>query len=462
MQKLKIILADDDELIRHSLEKELFKRDFEVSTAENGKEALKKYSRGNTDLLLLDYTMPVMDGLETLCEIKKIDKEAVVIMLTAMDDAETAVKAMKAGAHDYIVKPFSMDKLLGSIKNIIKQPCVDTVIQHDCNVVNGNPAGVVYRSEKMAGVMRLVSQVIVSMDMPVVLLQGETGTGKNLVAGAIHNMSERRQMPFVEINCGALPDHLLESELFGHEKGAFTDARTQKKGLFEIADGGTLFLDEIGEIKMDVQIKLLRLIEEKKFRRLGGTTDISADVNIVAATNKNLSEAVRKKEFREDLYYRLNVIPITIPPLRDRKEDIVPLSMHFMGLYNKKFNRSINEIPGEVLEILLEHDWPGNIRELRNIIEKGVLLSAGPSIRIDTLPVELRQHVYKVNNGPFPDNIRSGRSLEEMERNMLLQALGHSNGNQSQAARMLNIGRDALRRRMKKYDLFDSNFVSAN
>ncbi|RJQ52040.1 MAG: sigma-54-dependent Fis family transcriptional regulator [Nitrospiraceae bacterium] len=451
MEKLKILLADDDELTRFSLEKELVKRNYEVSTAENGREAVMCYSQGNTDLLLLDYTMPVMDGLEALCEIKKINKEAVVIMLTANNDAETAVKALKAGAHDYIVKPFSIDKLLGSIKNIIKQPPA------------GLPAGVVYRSEQMAGVMRLVSQIVVGMDIPVVLIQGETGTGKNLVAGAIHNGSERRQLPFVEINCGALPDHLLESELFGHEKGAFTDARAQKKGLFEIADGGTVFLDEIGEIKMDLQIKLLRLIEEKKFRRLGGTVDISVDVNIIAATNKNLSEAVRKKEFREDLYYRLNVIPITVPPLRERKEDIMPLSRHFMDIFNKKFNRNLQDIPGEVLKILLEHDWPGNIRELRNIIEKGVLLSAGPSFEINILPGELMLRACGFKKEPFPGSLSSGSSLDEMERNMLLQALGDSNGNQSRAARMLNIGRDALRRRMKKHDLFDSrSVVSAN
>lgn len=452
MERLRILLADDDELIRFSLGKELFKRDYEVCAVENGMEAVKQYSKGNIDLLLLDYMMPVMDGFEALCEIKKINKEAMVIMLTANNDAETAVKALKAGAHDYIVKPFSMDKLLGSIKSTLTQPYSKQKPVTDCNFSGGSQTDVIYRSEKMAGVMGLISQITVGMKIPVVLLQGETGTGKNMVASAIHNGNGRRQMPFVEINCGNLPDHLLESELFGYEKGAFTDARVQKKGLFEIADGGTVFLDEIGEIKMDLQIKLLRLIEEKKFRRLGGTADIKVDVNIITATNKNLIEAVRKNGFREDLFYRLNVMPITIPPLRERKEDIMPLSIHFLDLFNRKYNKHVKEIPQDVIKSLREYDWPGNIRELRNIIERSVLLSVGQSLEMNTLPVELRRHVPGLIKESVPDN--AGFSLEEMERSLLLQALNDSKGNQSQAAKMLNIGRDALRRKMKKHNLF--------
>jgi len=454
MERLRILLADDDELIRFSLEKELFKRDYAVCTVGNGKEAVKQYSKGGTDLLLLDYMMPVMDGFEALCEIKKINKEALVIMLTANNDAETAVKALKAGAHDYIVKPFSMEKLLGSIKDTLKQPNPQQEPITDCNFTGSSQTDIICKSEKMARVMSLISQITVSMKIPVVLLQGETGTGKNMAASAIHNGNGRRQMPFVEINCGNLPDHLLESELFGHEKGAFTDARTQKKGLFEIADGGTVFLDEIGDMKMDLQIKLLRLIEEKKFRRLGSTTDIEVDVNIITATNRNLMEAVRKNGFREDLFYRLNVFPINIPPLRERKEDIMPLSMHFLDLFNRKYNKHAKEIPQDVMNILREYYWPGNIRELRNIIERSVLLSVGQSLEIDTLPVELRRHVPGLSKESVPDNAGSGFSLEEMERSLLLQALSDSKGNQSQAAKMLNIGRDAMRRKMKKYNLF--------
>jgi DNA-binding NtrC family response regulator len=455
MNKFKILIADDEELILWSMEKKLSKKGFDVVVATNGREAVEKYSAGHIDLVLMDYMMPVMNGLDALNEIRKKDKSAMVIIITAVNDAEAAVKAMKCGALDYIIKTQNPEQLLTSVDNAL-----ETIISRQQTQANGavsgcNNADIVYASEKMKNLISIVSKVVVS-DTATLLLQGESGTGKNLISRAIHNGSSRSNRLFVEVDCSSLSSHLLESELFGHEKGSFTDAKLQKQGLCEIAEGGTIFLDEIGEMDINIQAKLLKFIEEKKFRRVGGTKDIHVDVRIIAATNKDLATAVKRNEFRSDLYYRLNVIAIRIPPLRDRKDDIMPLAMHFLNIYSRKSGKSITSIPYDVEKALFEHDWPGNIRELKNVIERGVLLSSGQSLDKDALfyESELTNHVDEKKD-LAPMFMESGISLEKVESNIIEQALHRSEGNQSQAARLLNIGRDCLRRKMKKYGLFD-------
>lgn len=454
MDNFKILIADDDELIRWSIEKELTRENYDIVTVKNGKDAVRRYSEEHIDILVLDYMMPAMNGLEALSEIKKINKNAMVIMLTAANDAETAVKALKSGAHDYIVKPYAIDNLFLSIKSALNllslQQQQQRQLSYNDKYHNSNKDGIIYSSEKMAEVMKLVTKVIAT-ETTTVLLQGESGTGKNLIAKTIHDGSDRNNQPYIEINCGCLPDNLLESELFGHEKGSFTDAKAQKIGLFEHADRGTVFLDEIGEMKMDLQTKLLRVIEEKKFRRIGGTKDIHVDVRIIAATNKNLFTAVEQGEFRADLFYRLNVITITIPPLRERKEDIMPLAAHFLDIYNRKFNMSVNEINADARELLLSYNWPGNIRELKNVLERGVLFSNGSCIDISMLTKPQSSKTEKADNMPFLKLLEAGISLEEVEGNLLGQALAITGGNQSQAAKVLKIGRDSLRRKMKRY-----------
>lgn len=454
MNTYKILIADDDELIRWPMEKALSKKGYDVITAKNGKEAVVRFSESPVDIVLLDYMMPLMDGLEALNEIKKINRRAAVIMLTAVNDAEVAVQAMKQGACDYIIKTSHLD--LGKVFLSIDRALEAFFTPRHCRDASESNchAGIIYSSEKMKQVMRIATQVMTS-DTTTVLLQGESGTGKNLIAKAIHDGGKRGEGLFVEIDCGAIPGHLLESELFGHEKGSFTDAKALKKGLFEIAAGGTIFLDEIGEMPVNLQAKLLKFIEEKRFRRVGGIKDIQVDARFIAASNKDLAAAVKRNEFRADLFYRLNVIALHVPSLRERKEDIMPLATHFLDTYNKKFGKSVNEIPQEVERTLCDYGWPGNIRELKNSIERGVLLSSGRSLDRDALFNEHEPVKPESVKDLAHSFVESGISLEDVESNLLAQALHVSDGNQSKAARMLNIGRDSLRRKMKKYGLVE-------
>lgn len=450
MDNFKILIADDDKLIRWSMGKELSKRGYKVIQTKNGKEAVERFSGNHFDLVLLDYMMPEMDGLDALSEIKKIRSDSSVIMLTAVNDAEVAVKAMKNGAFDYIIKTLNFEQVCLSIDRVI-EAILSRQVSGKKYGVDNCPSGIIYRSEKMNHMMEIVAQLMAS-NATTLLLQGESGTGKNLIAKAIHTGSDRREKLFVEVDCGSLPDHLIESELFGHEKGAFTDAKLQKKGLAEIADGGTVFLDEIGELPMNMQVKLLKFIEERKFRRVGGLKDIHVDVRFIAASNKNLASAVKNNEFRMDLFYRLNVVKVQIPPLRERKEDVIPLIRHFMSIFNRQFGKSILDIPEELEHALQCYAWPGNIRELKNVVERGILMSSGSSLNRNFIFDEMDSTESSKNQEALVCSfVESGISLEEVESNLLAHALQFAGGNQSKAARMLKIGRDSLRRKMKKH-----------
>lgn len=456
MPEAKILVVDDEKLIRWSLEQNLTKEGYEVITAESGKECLKLVKEELPDLILLDIHLPGMDGMDVLKIIKEINKDALVIMITAYGAVETAVRAMKLGAYDFVEKPFNMEK----IKVLIKKALETVELKREVTQIRSQQR-ISYGFDNILGISESIKKVIelakkiAKSDATTVFLQGESGTGKDLVAKVIHYQSARAEKPFMEINCTALPETLIESELFGYEKGAFTDAKTLKKGLFELADGGTVYLDEIGDMKPSTQVKLLRIIENKTFKRIGGTRDIRVDVRVVAATNRNMEEAVRNGSFREDLYYRLKVIPISLPPLRERKEDILLLANHFIKEFNREFRKKVEGIAPMAQKFLVQYSWPGNVRELRNVIERAILLESEDVILAEHLPVEImvKAPEQKTTEG-FSINIpREGLSIEEVEKSLIKQALDITHGNQSKAAKLLNLSRDALRYRMQKFGL---------
>jgi len=456
MPESKILVVDDEKLIRWSLEQNLTKEGYEVITAEGGKECLKLVKEELPDLILLDIHLPGMDGMDVLKIIKEINKDALVIMITAYGAVETAVRAMKLGAYDFVEKPFNMEK----IKVIIKKALETVELKKEVTQLKSQQRisygfdNILGESEPIKKVIDLAKKIAKS-DATTVLLQGESGTGKDLIAKVIHYQSARADRPFMEINCTALPETLIESELFGYEKGAFTDAKTLKKGLFELADGGTVYLDEIGDMKPSTQVKLLRVIENKTFKRIGGTKDIRIDVRVVAATNRDIEEAVKNGYFREDLYYRLKVIPIYLPPLRERREDIPILANHFIKEFNREFRKKVQGIAPVAQKLLTQYSWPGNVRELRNVIERAILLESEDVILAEHLPVEIMVRPKKERpRGGFNIDIpREGIAIEEVEKSLIKQALDITNGNQSKAAKLLSLSRDALRYRMQKFGL---------
>jgi two-component system response regulator AtoC len=369
---------------------------------------------------------------------------------------ETAVRAMRLGAYDYINKPFNLDELAIVIKKALETQDLKREVAH---LRSSQPKkfsidSMVSESDELKRIINMVHKIAQS-DAGTVLIQGESGTGKELIAKAIHYESGRADRPFVAINCAAVPETLLESELMGHEKGAFTDAKNQKKGLFEIADGGTVFLDEIGDMPLSIQAKLLRVLESRVFRRVGGTKDIHVDVRIVSATNKDLLEAIEDKSFRNDLYYRLQVIPILLPPLRDRRADILPLAKTFIDMFNQEFGKSVKGFAPQAEEFLLDYDWPGNVRELRNVIERAVILENDEIMQLEHLPSEMTAKTAPVKSGKsFSFALPAeGIDIEDVERELIHQALAATDGNQSKAAKKLNLGIDAFRYRMKKFKL---------
>ncbi len=455
MAKHKILVVDDEHLIRWSLEQSLRKQGNEVHTAASGEEGLRVVREESPDLVLLDVQLPGIDGLEVLKKIKEIDEETIVIMLTAHGVLETAVKAMRLGAYDYINKPFNLDELAIVIRKALETGALKREVAHLRSQQSGKYGigNIIGESRHMKTMLTMV-QKIAQSDASTVLIQGESGTGKELIAKAIHYESPRADKPFMAINCAAVPETLLESELMGHEKGAFTDARSQKKGLFELADGGTVFLDEIGDMEPGMQAKLLRVLEERSFRRVGGTKDVQVDVRILSATNKDLLKAMEDKTFRSDLYYRIQVIPIFLPPLRERREDILPLVHHFIDHFNREFGKSVKGVSKIAEKFLMEYDWPGNIRELKNIIERAIILENEELLLLEHLPYELVAKTGGGGAGPF--NLRippEGIDIEDVERELIRQALEISDGNQSKAAKKLNLGIDAFRYRMKKFGL---------
>ncbi|RME65141.1 MAG: sigma-54-dependent Fis family transcriptional regulator, partial [Nitrospirae bacterium] len=455
MKSAKILVVDDEKLLRWSLEQNLTKAGYEVLSADKGRLAVDLFKQERPDVVLLDIHLPDISGLKVIEEIKAVDQNAVVIMITAYGDIETAVKSMKAGAYDFVEKPFNMEKL-----NILIDKALETVsLKREVSELRSELKSkygfdsIIGQSAQMQQVFEMIKKVAAS-DASTVFISGESGTGKDLVARVIHYESRRADRPFLEINCTAIPETLIESELFGYEKGAFTDAKTLKKGLFELADGGSIFLDEIGDMKLHTQAKLLKVLETKSFKRIGGVKDISVDVRIIAATNKNLEEEVKKGNFREDLYYRLKVIPIHLPPLRERDDDILLLAKYFIDMYNREFKKSVKGLSKEVERLFLSYAWPGNVRELKNVIERVMILENTDYIKPEHLPPEIHNpgEVQKRNVSALEIDIPAGGlDIEEVEKKLIERALEVTKGNQSKAARLLNLSRDAFRYRMQKY-----------
>ncbi|HEX6789784.1 MAG TPA: sigma-54 dependent transcriptional regulator [Candidatus Krumholzibacteria bacterium] len=464
-----ILLVDDQDTIRFFLEKTLKQEGYEAVTARTGAEAVAKAREVVPDLVLLDLKLPDMDGLEVLRRIKEIFPEIGVVMITAFGDVETAVTAMKNGAYDFVSKPINLDQLLMVIRKGLENERLNREVlqlkrQMDPGVGFDYILG---ESPSMKKVIDVVQQVAKS-DTTTVLIEGESGVGKEMIARLIHQYSNRATKPFMDINCASLPETLLESELFGYEKGAFTDAKGQKQGLLELANRGTLFLDEIGEMSLTIQVKLLRVLERMEFRRLGGTQDINVSVRVVSATNRDLQKEVEEGRFRADLFYRLKVVPMYIPPLRERKEDLLKFVNYFVNMFNTKFSKNFTTIADDARQLLLTYPWPGNIRELKNVIERVVLLETGPVLRRDMLPFSayrpdegtLGRRLDAVLAAPFPeDGIDFEGLVSDVERALILKASEESEWNQSKTARLLNVKRDKLRYRMRSFDISDENEV---
>ena len=446
MTGARVLVMDDDEFLRSVIVERLEREDHEVEEAGSLEEARAAVEGAAPDLALLDLKLPDGSGVELLEELTE-STDAVCVMMTAHGTVESAVEALKLGARDYLEKPFSMDRLMTTVSSALEI----TSLRREVRALreeSGLEEAIVGRSDAMEEVFDLVDK-IAPVGSTNVLIQGETGTGKGLVARTIHRMSPRADGPFVNVTCSALAASVMESELFGHEKGAFTDAHTMKRGLVEVADGGTLFLDEIAELSTGLQGMLLRFIEEKAFRRVGGTEDLTVDVRVIAATNRDLEEEVEADRFREDLYYRLGVVPIEIPPLRDRPSDIPLLAKHFVELYAGEFGKPVREIAAEAMELLTRHRWPGNVRELKNAMERAVLLAGGEEITADLLPADVRGEPggrdRPVELGP------DGLDLEAVEESLVRQALRRADGNRTEAGRLLGLSRHQVRNRMEKY-----------
>ena len=457
MSNPKILIIDDEKLLRWSLNQNLSKEGYSIIEAETGTDGLKKYGEESPDITLLDIHLPDISGINVLEQIRARNPMATIIMITAYGDIQTAVKTIKLGAYDFVEKPFNMEKL-----NILLKKAAETVsLRNEVRQFKDNLTSkfgfdsIIGQSEEMIKVFDFIKKISKS-DSTTVLLQGESGTGKDLVAKVIHYQSTRTDRPFMEINCTALPETLIESELFGYEKGAFTDAKTMKKGLFELAHEGTIFLDEIGDMKLSTQAKLLKVLENKAFKRIGGLKDIEVNIRIIAASNKNLEKEVRKGDFREDLYYRLKVIPLFLPALRDKSSDIPLLSKFFIDEFNMEFKKSVKGLSKETEMCFMQYHWPGNVRELKNVIERAMILESEEYILNDHLPGELTcpSRMTEENAKDMSINIPpGGLDIEEVEKQLIKQALEITKGNQTRAAKMLNLTRDALRYRMQKFDL---------
>ena len=456
--RFQILIVDDENVQLEMLKGFLVKQGYGVDTAEDGKRGLEKFKRGSFDLILTDLRMPGIDGLQLLKEVKGLNPEVVVVILTAYATVGTAVAAMKEGAYDYLTKPIELDELLLLIQRVGREIGLSQENRELKEQLREKfkVDFIVSISRRMEEALNLVKRV--AQSPATVLILGESGTGKELIARAIHYSSLRKEKPFVKVNCAALPENLLESELFGHEKGAFTGAVARRVGRFEQADQGTIFLDEIGDLSPALQSKLLRVLQEKEFERVGSSQTIKVDVRVISATNRNLEEAIQKGTFREDLYYRFNVVTITLPPLRERKEDIPPLLEHFLKKYSRENNKAVVSVTKEAKDLLMNYNYPGNIRELENIIERAVVLCRGETITKQDLPLNLQESEVEES---LERARKSGRSLpetlEEIERHRIAQALQKSGGVQTKAAEELGISERVLRYKMKKYKISEKN-----
>jgi len=450
----KILIVDDELNMRLVLSAMLKKEGFEVSSASNGLEALQILKSNKIDVVITDLKMPDIDGMELLTSVSEQYPKIPVIMITAHGSIATAVEALKKGAFDYITKPFELDDL----KNVISKAEKTRTLNESELFLPPDEIeriGIIGTSQKTMEIFDVIKRV--AQTTTTVMITGETGTGKELIANAIHFNSPRKNNPLIKINCAAIAATLMESELFGYEKGAYTGAAVTKQGKFELAHKGTLFLDEVAEIPRDMQVKLLRVIQEQEFERVGGLRTIKVDVRIIAATNQNLLHQVKQGKFREDLYYRLNVFPMDIPPLRERKEDVLPLVDYFMDKFNKKLGLSI-KMDSEVNEMLLHYEWPGNIRELENLIERMMLLARNNLITAAEVPVELKEAVNKIINAPADDSQKPFKEymrghVENVERKMIVKCLEESGGNVTNAAKQLGMSRKGLQLKMIKYNL---------
>jgi DNA-binding NtrC family response regulator len=461
-----ILVVDDEKLISWSLATMLKKEGYEVETAASGAEATQKFESFRPELVLLDICLPDVNGLELLKRFKAANEELYAIMITAYAHADSAVLALRDGAEDYFGKPFNLD----AVKHVVKKAFEKRRLKKEVDYFRGelrkksDQDKLVGNSQKMIEVFKMI-KICADADAKTVLITGESGTGKELVAKALHLYSARSEAPFIEVNCAAIPENLLENELFGHEKGAYTDASKRHKGVFETAEGGAVFLDEIGDMPFAMQAKILRVIESKRFHRLGGQEDVEADVRIITATHQNLPKMVQEGKFRSDLFFRLNVMNIDLPPLRKRKEDIPSLVQYFIKTLNDEYGRNVLTASAEAMEYLVRYDWPGNVRELRNCIERLMMLEQDKVLSSQYLSAEIRQG-FAAGPAETPEFIRtdsggehtlsipeSGISLEALEKLLIQFALKKSGGNQTKAAKFLQTSRDTLRYRIKKFGL---------
>lgn len=455
MSQLRILVVDDDPAVRDVLQEALLQDEYSVSTAEDGAEAIQAVKDSVVHIVITDFQLPDIDGLEIIDRLAKLDAKIIPIMMTGFGTIETAVRAMKSGAFDFITKPFDLEAVA-----VVIRKAAEVLRLRQENHLLRKAVRDQYRLEHLVGTSEPIQHVMefvqkVADSDSTVMIQGESGTGKELVARMLHFNSLRKDRPLVPVNCGAIPENLLESELFGHEKGAFTGATHSRMGRFELANGGTIFLDEIGEMSLPLQVKLLRVLQEREFERVGGNRTIHVDVRIIAATNQDLDTLVEEKRFRKDLFYRLNVIPIVIPPLRERRSDIPLLIDHFLVRFNQSKRTDVSGLDPEALQMLTEYDWPGNIRELENMIERLVVLTKHGVLSIEDLPdkicrkplgPELKEQFLRFNE----DGINLSREVEQYEKHLIMEALRKANGVTSRAAQLLHLNRTTLVEKLKR------------
>lgn len=452
-----ILLVDDKSSMRKVLHQTLEGDSHQILEAEDGEKALEMIKNKHVDVIITDIKMPRVDGMTLLRMIKEIDSEIVVIIMTAYGTIETAVEAMKLGAYDYITKPFSTEQVKLTVDKAVERQKLVYENRYLREKLNDqyNYKRIVGNSPSMQPVYELIDKV--APTDTAVLIRGDSGTGKELVAHAIHFNSRRKDKPFIKVNCAVLAEGVLESELFGHERGSFTGAAGKRIGRFELASGGSIFLDEIGDISLSTQVKLLRVLQEKEFERVGGTESIKADVRVIAATNKNLEEGIKKNQFREDLFFRLNVVPIFVPPLRERREDIERLAQHFLNRYGLEANKKINKIDKKALEFLTRYSWPGNVRELENAIQRAVVLSDSETIYPSNLPLDIQSFQKDDSMHYLGENASLTEKVENYEKELILKSMEKANHVQTKAAKLLDINRTALIYKLKKYGLLSES-----